>query len=155
MKRKSPTPEYQKALAALARMRRDHLSLAEATRMEHIKPSTFLRHIGNAVYRSGPGKPWKPTRADRLSAYMTVLTAHGPTTVFVRGSIERSRLARYDIALRKWRAGEHGAGRALRVFRGERVGGYVLITDSDLLIELEEAGQLDFDTLYSSVGGGS
>jgi hypothetical protein len=149
------TAVHQKALAALARMRRENLSLAKATRLEHIKPATFLRHVGSAVHRSGPGKPWKPTKADRFGARMTVLTAQGPTTVFVRGSLERTRLARYDIALRKWRAGEDGADKALMAFQGQTVGGHALITDSDLLIQLEEAGQLDFDTLYFAVGGGS
>jgi hypothetical protein len=149
------TAVHQKALAALARMRRENLSLAKATRLEHIKPTTFLRYVGSAVHRSGPGKPWKPTKADRFGARMTVLTVQGPTTVFVRGSLERTRLARYDIALRKWRAGEDGADKALMAFQGQMVGGHALITDSDLLIQLEEAGELDFDTFYVSVGGGS
>jgi hypothetical protein len=144
-----------RALAALARMRRENLSLARATRIEHIKPSTFLRHVGSAVYRSGPGKPWKPTKSDRFGARMTVLTAQGPTTVLVRGSRERTRLARYDIALRKWRAAEDGADKELMAFQGQTVGGHILITDLELLIRLEEAGQLDFDALYFSVGASS
>jgi hypothetical protein len=145
---------YQKALAVLARMRRDRDSLATAARKEHIKQNTVLRYVGNALYRRGPGKPWKPTKTDRFSARMTILTAQGPTTVQVRGSLERTRLARYDIALRKWRAGEDGADKELMAFEGQTVGGHVLITDPNLLIHLEEAGQLDFDTLYFSVGGG-
>jgi hypothetical protein len=40
-------------------------------------------------------------------------------------------------------------------FRGQTVGGHELITDPELLIQLEEAGQLDFDVLYFSVEGGS
>jgi hypothetical protein len=86
---------------------------------------------------------------------MTVLTAQGPTTVLVRGSRERTRLARYDIALRKWRAAEDGADKELMAFQGQTVGGHILITDLELLIRLEEAGQLDFDALYFSVGASS
>lgn len=144
-----------KALAALALMRREGLSLARATRLEHIKPSTFLRHVGNAVYRSGPGKRWKPRKSDRLSAAMTILTSQGPTTAVVRGSRERTLLARYDIALRKWRGGEDGAERELLTFKGQTVAGHVLITDTNLLIQLEEAGRLDFDNLYYSIGSSS
>ena len=147
------TSGYQKALAALARMRRENLSLAEAIRMEGTKQSTFLQYVGDAVYRSGPNKPWRATKADELSAYMTVLTPQGLTRTLVRGSSERTRLAHYNVALRMWRAGEPGAERALRKFRGLTVGGHALVTDSDLLIELEEAGELDFDSLYSSIGG--
>lgn len=86
---------------------------------------------------------------------MTILTESGPTTALVRGSRERTLLARYDIALRKWRAGEDGAEKELMAFKGQTVGGYLLITNPDVLIHLEEAGGLDFDEFYSSVGGGS
>lgn len=148
------TATYQKALAVVARMRREKLSLFKASRIERIKSATVLRYVGNAVHRSGHGKRWKPTKSDRLGATMTVLTAQGPTLVVVKGSVERTRLARYDIALRKWRAGEDGADKELLAFQGQTVGGQVLITDPNLLIQLEEAGELDFDTLYFSVGGG-
>ena len=139
----------QAALAALGRMRRDNLSLAQATRLEHIKRSTFLREVGTAVHRSGHGKRWKPSKVDRFTTPMVILTGQGPITVPVTGSIERTRLGRYDIALRKWRAGEDGAEKELGAFRGQKVAGYVLITEPKLLIQLEEAGQLDFDALYS------
>jgi len=143
---------HQKTLAVLSRMRRQKLSLAKAAKLEHIKQSTFLRYAGNAVYRSGPGKPWKATKSDRLSAKMTILTARGPIFGAVRGSVERTRLAFYDIALRKFRAGEDGAVEELLSFKGKTVAGYELITDPNLLIQLEEGGQLDFDELYYSAG---
>jgi hypothetical protein len=145
------TVVHQKTLAVLSRMRRG-MSLARAAKLEHIKQSTFLRYAGTTVYRSGPGKPWKATKSDRLSAKMTILTPQGPTFDVVRGSVERTRLARYDIALRKFRAGEDGSVEELMGFAGLTVAGHELITDPDLLIRLEEAGQLDFDALYYSAG---
>lgn len=57
---------HRKARAALGRMRRLGLSLNKAAKLEHIKPQTVLRHVGKALYRSGPGKPWKATKSDRL-----------------------------------------------------------------------------------------
>jgi len=133
-------------------MRREKISLAKAAKLEHIKQSTFLRYAGTAVYRSGPGKPWRATKSDRLSAKMTVLTLQGPVFEVVRGSVERTRLGLYDIALRKFRAGEDGAVEELKKFEGQTVAGHVLITEPNLLIQLEEAGQLDFDELYYSAG---
>jgi hypothetical protein len=56
--------------------------------------------------------------------------------------------------LRKWRAAEDGAAEELSKFEGLKVAGYVLITDPDTLIRLEEAEQLDFDAFYQSLGGG-
>jgi hypothetical protein len=143
---------HQKALAALRHMRRENLSLAKATRLEHIKPNTFLRHVGGAVHRSGAGKRWKPSKSDTLAARMRILTPQGPVFEIVRGLLERQRLARYEIALRKFRAGEDGAEEELRQYQGLTVAGHVLVTDLNILIQLEEAGQLDFDALYFSTG---
>jgi hypothetical protein len=54
-----------------------------------------------------------------------------------------------------FRGAEDGAVEELKSFEGKTVGGYELITDPKLLIELEEAGQLDFENLYSSFWGQS
>ena len=83
-----------------------------------------------------------------------VLTEQGPIFVVVRSSVERTRLSHYYVALRKWRAAEDGADQELKAFKGQTVAGHVLITDPDTLIRLEEAGQLDFDAFYYSLGGG-
>jgi hypothetical protein len=145
---------HRKARAVLGLMRRLDWSLNKAAKYERIKPHTVLRHVGKALYRSGPGKPWKATKSDRLPERVMILTERGPMFVDVRSSIERSRLSRYYIALRKWRAAEDGAQDELSKFKGLTVAGHELITDPDTLIRLEEAGQLDFDAFYYSVGGG-
>ncbi len=130
-------------------------SFSKAAKREHIKQKTVLRYVGNALYRSGPNKPWKASKTDRIPAKMTILTENGPVFAVVKSSLERNRLSRYDITLRKWRAAEDGAEQKLMTFQGQTVAGYVLITDPDMLIQLEEGGGLDFDEFYASVGGGS
>ena len=144
-----------RAFRALGLMRREGVSLSRAARQERIKPGTFRRYAGRALYRSGPGKPWKARSKDQLAASMTVLTSRGPVAVIVRNSRERKLLGQYDAVLRMFRAGEDGAEAALKAFERKTVGGHKLITDTKLLIQLEEAGQLDFDTLYTSFGAGS
>lgn len=153
-KTRRQSASHRKARAALGLMRRLGLSLNRAAKQERIKPQTVLRHVGQALYRSGPGKPWKATKSDRLPEKVMVLTVQGPIFVVVRSSIERTRLSRYYVALRKWRAAEDGAAEELSKFEGLTVAGYALITDQDTLIRLEEAGQLDFDAFYYSLGGG-
>ena len=145
---------HRKERAALGVMRRLGWSLNKAAKQKHIKPQTVLRHVGKALYRSGPGKPWKATKSDRLPEKVMILTEQGPIFTVVRSSIERTRLSRYYVALRKWRASEDGAAEELSKFEGLKVAGYVLITGPDTLIRLEEAGQLDFDAFYYSLGGG-
>jgi len=86
---------------------------------------------------------------------MTVLTENGPISAIVKNSRERQILHRYNLALRKFRAGEEGFESALRKLEGETVAGLNLVTDVDTLIQFEMAGQLDFDTFYVAIGGRS
>ena len=143
-----------RALHALARVRRGE-SLSQAALAEHVKLATINKYLGGQFHQDAPGKRWKPTKADRLSVRMNVLTPLGMTFVPVRGSSERTRLGRYNIALRKWRLGEPGAEAELAKFEGKRVGGHLLITDTRLLATLEDADVMDFDELYSSLTGGA
>jgi len=143
-----------RALQVLARTRRGE-SLSRAARAEHVKPATVRKYLRSQFRQDAPGKRWKPTKSDRLTAQMIVLTPLGPKTVAVRGSRERRRLGRFDVALRKWRRGEPGADTELAVLEGQTVGGHPLITDVKLLATLEDAGLLDFEELYSSLTGGA
>ncbi len=143
-----------RALHALARVRRGE-SLSQAAQAEHVKVSTVQRYLGNQFHQAAPGKRWKPTKSDRLSAQLNVLTPQGTIVATVRGSRERTRLGQYNVALRKWRRAEPGAEAELAKFAGKRVGGHLLITDTRLLATLEDAGAMDFDELYSSLTGGA
>ncbi len=141
-----------RAMHVLARTRRGE-SLSKAARAEHVKPATVRKYLGSQFHQNAPGKRWKPTKSDRLTARMNVLTPLGPMTVPVRGSRERLRLNRHNIAIAKWRRGEPGADAELGAFEGQTVGGHPLITDVKLLATLEDAGVLDFDELYASLTG--
>lgn len=86
---------------------------------------------------------------------MNILTDFGATPDIVSSSRERKLLGAYNRAVRMFRAGAPGAKAALLTLRGKTVAGHTLITDIKRLIRLEEAGKLDFDDLYSSLGGES
>lgn len=140
---------------ALGLMRRQGASASEAARRERIKLNTLRKYAGRYLYRSGPGKPWKARSEDQLRFSMTVLTSRGPLDVIVPNSQERKLLSQYNFALQMFRAGEDGADATLKRFEGKKVGGHTLITDIKLLIELEEAGQLDFEGFYLAIGARS
>jgi hypothetical protein len=157
-KKKRPAPSKTtdpRVARALGLMRREGLSASEAARREGMKLETFRRGAGRTLYRSGPGKPWKVRPDDKLAFLVTIPEPLGPQTVVARNYRERKLAGAYLSALRMWRAGEKGSEAALKRFEGKTVGGHTLITDTKLLTQLEEAGQLDFDSLYVSVGGGS
>jgi hypothetical protein len=140
---------------ALGLMRREGASASKAARRERIKLKTFLKSAGRYLYRSGPGKPWKARSEDQLRFSMTVPSSLGPIDVIVSDSRERKLLHQYDVALRMFRGGEDGAEAALKTFEDMTVGGHTLITDVKLLIDLEQAGLLDYDTFYTFVGARS
>ena len=85
---------------------------------------------------------------------MTVLTSRGPLAVIVHNLRERKLLGQYDAALRMFRGAEDGAEAALKAFEGKTVGGHTLVIDTNLLIQLEEFKQLDFN-VYTLFGAGS
>jgi hypothetical protein len=140
---------------ALGYMRREGASASEAAHREKMQLETFRKRAGRYLYRSGPGKPWKARTEDSLRFLMTMPTSRGPLEVIVSNSRERKLLNQYNLALRRFRAGEDGAEAALKVFKGKKVGGHALIVDIKLLIELEEAGELDFEGFYVAIGGRS
>ena len=144
----------QRALRVLSRTRRGE-SLSQAAREEGTKAATVRKSLPKHFRQDAPGKRWQPSKSDRLTEQMNVLTPLGPVAVPVRGSRERSRLGRYDIALRKWRRGLRGGEAELAAFEGQTVGGHPLITDVKLLATLEDAGVLDFEELYASLSGGA
>lgn len=136
-------------------MRREGVSASEAAHDQGIKLKTFVKGAGRSLYRSGRGKPWKARSEDQLRFSMSVLTPKGRVAVIVRNSRERKLLHDYETAVNMFRGAEDGADEELKKFAGKRVGGHELVTDTNVLIELEEADELDFDSLYTPPGGKS
>lgn len=153
-KGKRQSQAYTRSLRVLTRMR-DGESLSHAARIEHIKPATAKKYLGRHLRQNASGKPWSPSKSDRLTDIMNVLTPLGPIAVPVRGSRQRLRLGRYTTALAKWRRGERGAEAKLKAFAGQTVAGHPLITDLNLLATLEDAGVLGFEELYASLTRGA
>ena len=153
--RRRPKISDPRIARALGLMRREGLSASEAAHQEKMKLETFMKGAGKYLYRSAPGKPWKVRKDDHLRFLMSILTKDGPLDVIVPNSRERQLLHRYDLALRMFRAGADGAEAELKAFEGKTVGGHKLITDINLLIELEGAGKLDFEGFYSPIGARS
>lgn len=136
-------------------MRREGVSASEAAKRERMKLDTFRKGAGRFLYRSGPGKPWKARNEDQLRFSMKVLGRKGRLDAIVRDSSKRKLLYDYENVVRKFRGAEDGAEEELKKFEGKTVGGYKLITDPKVLIELEEAGELDFESLYTPFRGKS
>lgn len=144
-----------RALAALGRMRREHLSLSEASRQEHIKPSTLRRYVGSAVRQDKPGGRFRATAGDSFRRDLQIPTVHGPTVIQVYGSKNARFIANYLNAVSEYL--RTGKREKLDFFKGKTVkvdGKNVeLITDPAMLSPLAEADVLHFDQLYASATG--
>ena len=133
---------YNRALHALARMRRTGSSLAAAARDEHIDSRTVRKYL-KAELRGRR----KPTKADRRKRTMLIPTTIGNAPATVRGSKQASQLGRYMSAVGKYlRTGDVDG---LAEFEGQSISGHVLITDADLLSSLAQAGALTLDEIYA------
>jgi hypothetical protein len=154
---KRETEARNRSLHALSLMRTNHLSRAEACRLEHIKPSTFRRYVGSAVRQDRPGGRYRATAGDRFRRDLQIPTALGLTPVPIHGSRKAREISQYlnavGLSLRK------GDASRLKRFKGQtvRVGGkkIELITDPATLSSLAEAGALQLDQLYASFAGAS
>jgi len=144
-----------RALLALGHMRRGHLSLAAASRLEHIKPATVLRHIGSAIRQDKSGGHYRATKGDRFRRDLQIPTAKGPVTIPIYGSKNAENISKYLNAVSHYlRTGDESKlrpfkGKSLKV-EGKRI---KLVTDPGTLSSLAEADALHLDQLYASRTG--
>ena len=132
-----------RALHVLARMRRTGQTLTAAAREEHIDPRTVRKYLGSEL----KGVRAKPTKADRRRRDMLIPSSLGTMPVVIRGSKPASQLGRYMSAVGKYL--RTGDADALANFEGKSIGGHLLITDTETLSSLAQAGALTLDEIYA------
>jgi hypothetical protein len=133
---------YNRSLHVLARMRRTSSSLTAAAKEEHIDPRTVRKYLKSEIRGRG-----RATKADRRRRDMLIPTTIGNAPAKVRGSKQASLLGSYMSAVGKYlRTGDVDG---LAEFEGQSIAGHVLITDSDLLSSLAQAGALTLDEIYA------
>ena len=138
----------QRAFHAIARMRRDGLSLNAASRDEGTTPATVKKYLPAALSQSKRGI-WTATKGDRYLRTVILPSPHGHVTVQARGSAEAELAAAYSGALARW--ARTGRASELAPFHGKRVGGFELLTAPRALRALGDAGLLPLDSLYASL----
>jgi len=136
-------------------MRREHLSLSQACREEHIKPATFRRYVGSAVRQDRPGGRFRAAKGDSFRRDLRIPTAQGQTAIPVYGSKNASLISNYLNAVSEYfRTGKRTKldsfkDRTIKV-DGKEI---KLITDPAILLPLAQADVLHFDQLYASATG--
>lgn len=138
----------QRAFHAVARMRRDGLSIGAASREEGTTPATIRKYLPAALRRSKSGR-WVATKSDRYVRLVSLPGAHGPVTVPARGSKEAQLASAYLASLSRWARTEKAY--ELAPFHGKKIGQFELVTASRTLKALADAGLLQIDSLYAAL----
>ncbi len=144
----------ERALATLALMRREKLSLTAAAKAEHTRPRTVQRYVGSALRQKRAGERYRPTTHDRIPRALQIVTPRGTRPVTVRNSRTASLIGQYMNAVRMY---VNGDSSALARFRGKsfQAGGktYRFVTNPANLDRLADAGDLAIEGLYRAVPG--
>ncbi len=163
MRRRNALPHNQRevharerALAALARMRRENLSLSAAAKAEGTHPRTVRRYAGTALMRTGLRGLFRAKASDRIARALNFPTPRGQQVIVVRSSSTASAIGEYLNAVRKYlNTGNMSAlarfrRKSFRTADGVR---HEFITDQASLDKLADAGVLAIQGLYRAVHG--
>ena len=141
----------ERALGALAKMRRDRISLRAAARAYGTDPKTVRRFVGSALRKDKSGR-YRATRYDRIPVTINHLMLDGSVVPLrIRDSRTASKIAEHSNELRKYR--RIGDSSGLAQFRGKvfRADGVIhqFLTDPVAIDRLEDAGSLTaIESLY-------
>ena len=141
----APKDYRELALATLSLMRREKLSLSEAAQRLGISPGLVQRYAGEGLRRGASGN-YYARPSDNIPRSLSFLTERGLITVEARNSKEATLVSKYMTATKNYLM--TGDESFLDRFRGKRFGRHQFVTDPDILDELADAGELDFDSLY-------
>jgi hypothetical protein len=141
--------ERERALAALALMRRGRRSASAAARDKGTTLTSMRLFVGSALRKDRSGH-YRATRYDRIPRTLNFPSLQGPIQITVRDSRTASRIGEYSNARRTYRDSRDLSVLAQYKSRSFRADGvtYRFITDPAAIDELEDAGVADIESLY-------
>jgi hypothetical protein len=125
-------------------------TFSRAARNNRVTGRTIRRYAGDALVQDRHGGRIRAAKNDRLTRYLLIPGAHGPTEVEVRGSKTAREFAKYMAATNRFLRGDRNA---LAEWHGKKIAGIELITSSNTLKSLAERDLLPY-SLYRSFAGG-
>ena len=142
----------ERALAALALMRREGKSRSAAAKAKGTTPASMRRYVAAALRQDRPGRRYRATPYDRLPRHVKFPMLDGEVPLTIRDSRTASRIAEHRTALGKFVRGDISA---LDKFKRAsfRVDGktYTFMTDPAEIAHLAAAGELPVEGLYQAV----
>ena len=124
MRRKNAIPQNETeaehrelALAALALMRREEVSLTAAASTVGVDPKTVMRYVGSALRQAGPNEDYRAIPHDSIPRTLHFITPTGAVAITVADSRIASRISEHMNAVKALVQKEDSS--ALESFRGE------------------------------------
>ena len=142
---------WHSVLAVVSKMRREKVSLAQASRDVGVSPRAVAKW-GKQALRKGANGKYVVTRQDSLLRIVLIPTPDGPKEIAVRGSKQVVQLAQYWNALHRYL--QTGDGSRLKPFEGKKIKDangveILLLTNRAALNRLGSAGVLSFESIYA------
>jgi hypothetical protein len=142
---------WDRVLGVVSKMRREKISLAEASREAGISPRTVTRWGKTALQKRTNGK-YAAKKSDSLLRLVMIPTPDGTRDIAVRGSKQVTLLAEYWNTLHRYL--QTGDSSSLNKFHGKHIRDangvdIPLSVDLSALNRLGSAGVLSFESLYA------
>ena len=142
---------WDRVLSAISKMRKDRISLAQASRESGVSPRTVTKWGKSALKKRKSGT-YAIKENDTLLRIVIIPTPEGPRDIAVRGSKQVRVLAEYWNALHRYL--QTGDSKRLKSFEGKHIKDangveVALMTNLSALNRLGSAGVLSFESLYA------
>jgi hypothetical protein len=142
---------WDRVLGVVSKMRREKISLTQASRDAGISPRTVTRWGKTALQKQKNGK-YTARKSDNLLRLVTIPTPDGKRDIALRGSKQVTLLAKYWNALHRYL--QTGDSAPLKKFQGKYIRDangldIPLSVDLSALNRLGSAGVLSFESLYA------
>jgi hypothetical protein len=142
---------YSKTVNVVSMMRSERISLRQAARFEKIDPRTVLR-FGRSAFRKNRRGRYSVRANDKILRTVVTPIEERLQEITLRGLKPVSEVARHSNAVQRYI--QTGDSRPLKRFTGKKIvdinGNEIsLLTDTDALDRLANAGVLSFETIYA------
>jgi len=153
MRRARENSSLERSLALLADLRRGEGSYTELLRKHHLDTRTARKYLGRDLSGGTGGQRVRPSKADSRVRPLLFPYSSGDILTRIRGSHTASRLSEFFHDRDKLLRGKLSADNFEAKWRGVRIAGQELFTDTATIFLRADAGDLKVENLYASASG--
>src|SRR5437667_4817333 len=143
----------ERSLALLSDLRGGKGPYTELLRKHHLDTRTAHKYLGQDLLGGTGGKRVRPSKADRRVRKLLFPMSSGDLPILTRSSQDATKLSEFFHDRDKLLRGKLSADNFEAKWRGVRIAGQELFTDTATIFLRADAGDLKVENLYASAGG--